>query len=585
MATYQYIVTMKKTILFAVVVLQVFFAAAQNNENYKILLQNFKEVFNAPQPEKWPKDANGNMDCALIRVIVEGLVQKEAEEVYFGFAQNTPAYPHKLEMNGERCVLNIFITPSDESTYIDAALDSYGKSNRVNIPELKERHCYEITLMNNKRLPISFKTEPSNAVVRLENGEKITTPGTMNNVVAGRHFVTVTLDGKTLLKDTINVSESNVHFDYDLRPKKSVTFTSNPSDIDLFVDDKLVGRTPLTISLPYKSYKVEARKSQEEIDVRTINVSDYSDPNVKLSPLEKKTFNVYAMYKGSPVAASLYVEGELYSKTPLINYRLTYPLKNKYSMEMVYNGNRKEKTVKITKEMESDIEFDINDSKPILWPWQREYDARPIGLSIGYVNKQWVAENDEFKGVLPWQTIGYDADGTTLHGLQLGLHAQPCFSWGGGIYSGLFFEYYYSASDLSRQIGYEKETDMFDRYHELNLYVPLHLYYRIPFSYNVALSLRAGLGMDCGLYNNLTSSENDNKEPDEDFYDRDRMPNRFNFSAEFGVGLRIVNVQLNAQYSKGLSSDGEYINIDGMGFKTVQNKFSFSISYLIPGYY
>ena len=40
MATYQYIVTMKKTILFAVVVLQVFFAAAQNNENYKIFESN-----------------------------------------------------------------------------------------------------------------------------------------------------------------------------------------------------------------------------------------------------------------------------------------------------------------------------------------------------------------------------------------------------------------------------------------------------------------------------------------------------------------------------------------------------------------
>ena len=575
---------MKKFLLFAVIAIQSLFAVAQQNSDYKILLEGFKEAYNAPKPEKWLKDADGNMDCALIRVVVEGLSQAEAEKVYFGFAQNTPAHPRKVEMNGEQCVLSIFVTPTDEGTYIDAALDGYGKSNRVNIPQLKERRIYTVTLRNNKKLSISFKTVPSNAVARLETGEKIFTPGTMNNIVTGRHYVTFTLNGKTVLTDTINVTDEKVHFDYDLRPKKSVTFTSTPANIELYIDDKYVGRTPLTKTLSYSTYKVEARKNKDEIDVRTINVSDYSDPNVKLSPSEKKTFNVYATYRGKPVQAALYVDYEQYGNELLNSYRLTYPLKQKVEMEMLYNGRKRSRTVKVKKDMNTYMEFKITDGKQFQWPWQREYDARPIGVSLGYVNKQWVASDISYKGVLPWQACNYNADGASLHGFQAGFHLQPCFSWGGGVYSGLFLELFYGSSSLPKMPGYEDEPDMLDKYTEFNLYIPLHLYYRIPFSKNVALSVRGGIGVDCGLYNSLVCSDNENKEPNEDFYGDDGMPSRFSFSAEVGVGFRLWDVQVNAQYSKGLSKSGEVI-MEGKTYEAVQNKFTIGVSYLIPGTY
>lgn len=575
---------MKKFLLFTIVAIQSLFAVAQQNDDYKILLEGFKEAYNAPKPAKWLKDADGNMYCALIRVVVDGLSRAEAEKVYFGFAQNTPAHPRQVEMNGEQCVLNIFVTPTDEGTYIDAALDGYGKSNRVNIPTLKEKHIYTVTLRNNKKLSISFKTIPSNAVARLETGEKIFTPGTMNNIVTGRHYVTFTLNGKTVLTDTINVSDEKVHFDYDLRPKKSVTFTSTPSNIELYIDDKFAGRTPLTKTLSYSTYKVEARKTKEEIDVRTINVSDFSDPNVKLSPSQKKTFSVYATHRGMPVKASLFVDYEQYGNEAANSYRLTYPLKQKVEMEMIYNGKKRSRTVKVKKNMDSNIEFKIPVGTQFQWPWQREYDARPIGVSVGYVNKQWVASDASYKGVLPWQASGYDAEGASLHGLQAGFHLQPCFSWGGGIYSGLFLELFYGSSSLSRLPGYEVEPDMFDNYTEFNLYVPLHLYYRMPFSKDISLSLHGGVGMDCGLYNRLICSDNDNKEPNENFYGDPGMPSRFSFSAEVGVGFRLWDVQINAQYSKGLSKGGE-LKLGEQTFKTVQNKLTIGVSYLIPGTY
>ena len=125
---------------------------------------------------------------------------------------------------------------------------------------------------------------------------------------------------------------------------------------------------------------------------------------------------------------------------------------------------------------------------------------------------------------------------------------------------------------------------MFDNYTEFNLYVPLHLYYRMPFSKNISLSVHGGVGMDCGLYNRLICSDNDNKEPEENFYGDPGMPSRFNFSAEVGVGFRLWDVQINAQYSKGLSNSGE-IKLGEETFKTVQNKLTIGISYLIPGTY
>lgn len=582
---------MKKYLLLLIISFHTLCVVSQTNSDSNILLCDFKEVYgsNIPKVDDWPKDANGNMDCALMRVYLDGITHEDFKNEYrrFNFDVNTLAVDSRPVFENERHVVYVFVSPTDGSTFVNVSLEDFGKSKNIYVEKFEERHCYNVTLKNNKKVSISFSTEPANAIVRIESGEKITTPGTMPNVHVGSHRVTVTLDGRTLVTDTIDVTEENVSFEYDLRPKKKVVFESVPSGLELFIDDKIVGHTPITKNLAYGSYKIEARKNLSEIDVRTITVGEYSDSKVTLSPMQKKTIDVYATYKNSNVSATLYVNDELFSKSVSPNYRVTLQLDRKYQMEMLYNGKRKRRTVKAKRDMDDKLEFRISDRNPVVWPWQRVYDARPIGVSVGYVSKQWTVgkSGNDFKGALPWQAMGYDADGNTLHGIQAGLHLQPCFSWGGGLYSGLFLELYYSSEDAETNPDFQEGRDVFDRYMEFDIYVPVHLYYRIPFSEKVALSLHGGIGIDCGLYNSFYCSENDNIEPKEDFYGKDAFPERFSFSLEGGLGLRLGAFQINAQYSKGLSDNGYIVDDKGVKFETVQNKLSLGISYLIPGDY
>lgn len=578
---------MKKHLLFLFILAATFCATAQSNYQSQIILEDFREARSTPNVENWPKDANGNMDCALIRVSIESIHPDELSKITFNFDQNTPAYPPKVVSEAGVSMVYIFVTPSDEATFIEAVLGDYGKSNRVTIPKLGERKCYDVRLRNNKRLSISFSTEPTNAIARIETGEKTTTPGTIANVLTGRHYVTLSLNGKTLLNDTINVTESSTHFTYDLRTKKNVKFSSTPSGTNIYIDGELIGSTPVSKELAYGSYQVEARKSINETDIRTININEYSETDVHLSPMQKKTLIISATYKNSSVKAPLYIDDELYSKKEAAEYRVSLPINKKFHMEMLHGGYKKSRTVKVKKDMSPELIFRITDKKEFVWPWQRVYDVRPFGIYVGYVSKEWsVSSGDtDYNGVPLWEAMGYDSEGNILNGIQAGFQMQPCFSWGGGIYTGAFLEFYYSSKKASDNPNHTAYNSIFDRYSELSLYIPAHLYYRLPFAEKVALSLHGGLGFDCGIYNRFHSSEDKNKEPYENFYGKESFPSRLNVSAEVGVGLRIKAIQINAQISKGLTNNGYIINSNGDKLEAVQNKLRIGLTYLISGDY
>lgn len=213
-------------------------------------------------------------------------------------------------------------------------------------------------------------------------------------------------------------------------------------------------------------------------------------------------------------------------------------------------------------------EFKISARNSFVWPWQREYDACPLGFSMGYVTKQWVSkgEGERFK-----ENVWGD-ENKKLHGLQAGLHFQPCFSWGLGLYTGLFYEYYVSWSDEMKENGY------MDKFQEHCAYMPIHAYYRIPFAKKVALSVHGGIGMDCGIHASFSSTEYENSEPVTDYYGEEGFPKRFNLSAEIGVGIRVGPVQVKGQYSKGLTDHKFYSDLGD--YKTIQNKLSLSVSWV-----
>lgn len=567
---------MKRYCIFVIAGLLSLFTYAQDAAlETQLLLHSFKESrsyagmdnLSAKFLSDWPKDVNGDKDCALVRISFEQMPKADARTVNFSFGNSAPVKSIMDRLDEAKSELWIFVTPTT-SAYMEAEFSGYGKSNRLPNLNLEPRRVYDVVLKNNKTLPITIITQPEKARVSLVDLKKEgVSPATIQGVPCGNHRLIVSVNGEQVADTIIEVSDFSTLFKFDFRKEKIIKFVSDPSGADLIINGKTIGKTPMSVPLKYDSYHVEARLSADEYDMKDFTVSDISDNEIKFEPIEKKSFEVYATYNGNKVDADLYIDGEKVTpKQP--SYQLHMPVGNKHKMVMTYYGNSKKRTIKVSRHMNVEQHFKISARNSFVWPWQREYDARPVGFSAGYVTKQWVSRGN---GEMLKENVWGD-EGKWLHGFQMGLHFQPCFSWGLGLYTGLFYEFYTS---------WNSEWD-YDNFQEHCLYVPAHLFFRIPFAEKVALSVHGGLGLDCGLYASFKDSDNDSVEPLATYYGEEAWPKRFNAASEIGVGLRIGSLQISALYSKGFFNHKFYTTENGYDYdyKTTQNKYAVSISWL-----
>lgn len=183
-----------------------------------------------------------------------------------------------------------------------------------------------------------------------------------------------------------------------------------------------------------------------------------------------------------------------------------------------------------------------------------------MGLSIGYVQKQWTFDFKDGSS----EKGGFWDDSKQISGVQAGIRVNPQFGYGFGLNTGLYYEYYYSKSD---RMNY---TDDYGQYtgtlQEHALYLPVHLEYRMNFSKYFQLFFYGGIGLDYGLANSIKWVDCDDDSYSEtinNIYDSDDCPDwqRFNYSLEYGGGIRTSHLQLNFTMSQGLrnmSSTDEY---------------------------
>lgn len=513
----------------------------------------------------WRMASTGDVEAALIRVSFENISIAEAEQLKF----NAPTNYCQTDISHlkQRNEVWLWLDPKD-GTYITVQ-SPHSESGQYTVPVKLESKCvYDIVLKSDVKVPIFIITEPEGAVVRLETGQKATTPEPIQDVAYGKHTLRIYLGGQLKKTETIEVSKESVKFGpYDLRPTKLVKFTSDPSGAQIKINGEVRGETPVELNLPYDSYHVEAILSPTEIDTKDFTVDNLSANEIKLEPIKKKTFEVFASYGGQKVPAYLDINNKRQNTTSQSSYTLTLPIGKKYNMKMTYGAESKSRKIKIREDMNTSQEFKISAKNSIVWPWQREYDSDVAGVSAGYVQKQLVTkgEGEQLKENGIWD----DSEGKWLSGMQFGFHFQPCFSWGLGVYSGLFYEVYFSWND----------TYDYDTFVEHCLYMPVHAYYRIPFSKKIALSVHGGLGLNYSVHGAFSASDYEGAEDITDFYGQQGYPKRFNMGLEIGIGFRVGPVLINAQYSKGLNNHGSYESFGD--FKTIQNKMSISASYVI----
>lgn len=207
-------------------------------------------------------------------------------------------------------------------------------------------------------------------------------------------------------------------------------------------------------------------------------------------------------------------------------------------------------------------------------PWNSPDEPKIIGLSLGYVTKQWSVSQD---GTV--EKMGFWDDKNSLTGIQVGIRVEPQFKYGFALNTGLYYEYYFSnTSNASIMDEYDDVLACKGKLQEHNLYLPVHLEYRLHFSDKFNVFFFGGIGFDYGLGGSVKFTDIPGYEDTtfDDIYDQSWAWKRFNTSLEFGGGIHVCGVQIHAGMSKGLINMAE----EGDSKVKMNKNLSIGISYM-----
>lgn len=391
---------------------------------------------------------------------------------------------------------------------------------------------------------------------------------TLRDLDSGEHIVNVfASDGST--RGSVKIDDREKIYTLDARKKTTIKINTNPAGGMInIIDGESREKYDQNKEYAYGSYKVIAMINGNQVE-KNITVDEH---HTSFMINNTKTYTITPMYNGSVTSATVYennhelVENE---EDGVVldgyTYKVTRPIGETYKYYAVSSRGKSQKTtVKVENNTSADYQLSMAARNSTVWFWQKPYDAAPFGVSIGYVQKQMVTkgEGEKYKENGVWD----DGEDKWLHGMQIGFYAQPCLSWGLGLYTGLFYELYMSSGDLG---GYED-------FQEHNIVIPVHALYRVPFSRKVALSIHGGLGFSYAVYGAYKA---DGYEDYTDFYGEDAFPKRFNMALEGGIALRIGSVQVGLLYSKGINNHGSYSYLGD--FKTTYNKIGINVAWVI----
>lgn len=531
--------------------------------------------------DKKYKDDNGQT-LACLRIKITNMAKEDAKKlqakVSSGVAQlKFQEYKEKID--------ELWLWVSPENFSIEVYGDGYKSLPYEMDRKLKSKHFYQLELTCLKQTVITLRTRPSDITMFLDN--KIVEDH-QAKVSSGTHKVSFSRNGADLRRDTtIVVSDANYVFFFDLRKKYRIKVNSEPknADVFVFVDDnkKHMGTTPASFSLPEGSYRMVTTLGSQFSDTTVLNVSGNRNVDIQLE--RKKKVEFYAVRQGDRTSTNLYIkrlDRPSYSpkssdiEGPRTSYSLTLPY-GTYEVMMSNDENNVTRRIKISESSSNAYEFNLKENDNFDWPWKVTFNKRVSGLSIGYVQRKADIWTDKEKTSCD---LAWGNPGTHTDGLRVGLHFQPCFSWGLGLYFGGFFEYYYSPTPSKKKdlTGEGPLEESYTSYSEKVLSVPLHLYYRIPFSKKFALSVHGGVDAEYlfgAAYKDSDGIYLSYAPP----YDSPAKYEHLNFVYNVTAGIQYDWALFEASWCKGFTDHDKYAPVEGCTNTNI-NRINFSFSIL-----
>ena len=557
----------------------------------------------------WPKedaDGNRNPEQALIVISYDGFPENQTGNTQIS---TDICNPNGIKQETTEAGTPLtFIYISLEEPHLNFSHPVFGAA-RVKLPAIANKGIYGVTLQVDKRMTIDLEplSDFESVKVNLDRNESKDSPARFSNVTLGKHNIVFEFPDGQQVTRTIDVTSTTNKFnevtnpDFDLRELMPLKIESSDRNVTIYIDDeKVATKAPFITTLPSGNHTVKAvsNNNERKLDIQTVKiVKGAKETTVKLKPCERHRFRVSGSFENmSNVPMMLYAGkeeaykiSEDHAKGEQRFYEFDLPVGSRYKFKATFQGNEGSRSVKVKNDMDYDQIITIKRRQKIVWPWEREYDAPPMGLTVAYVQKKYEVKQDGktvYNGTLAAWDDANGGNDDWLHGIKVGVQYQPTLRFGLGIYTGLYWEYYQTKTD-KLDSGEGDVTTGFNKYREHSLSLPVQLFYNLPFASKVALALHGGVNLNYMLSRTYSGYiENVNGLKLEHSYnalkDADDIlpmyPDRFNLFWEIGLQLRLGPIMLGAQLTRPITT--HKFKIDGVSYTTSTIKNSLSLTYV-----
>ena len=234
------------------------------------------------------------------------------------YVVTTPADAHIRIQGGIQFKLaDRYLLRSGEYILILEAEGYYPLNQDLTIGEDQNQY-YTIELL---RLPGHLQVETgqvTGADIFIDNVARGKAPVTIRDIPYGQHLVKVVADRYFPVEETIMINGMDLEqsINITLRPAwADVSFSSQPDSAEIFIDDELVGHTPLTAEVLEGKHTLRIKLTGHKVwqdDIKIIASQPVSIENITLEQADAVVFLV-----SDPPRASTTVNGEYMGLTPL----------------------------------------------------------------------------------------------------------------------------------------------------------------------------------------------------------------------------------------------------------------------------
>lgn len=204
---------------------------------------------------------------------------------------------------------------------------------------------------------LDVKTFPPDATITINNKDYGSTPNTIKDLLIGKYTVKLSKEGYKTLSKTVTIEEEKTSTLNDtLYNGRLVSILSKPDTTQLYIDEKLIGKTPYKGNLTFGNHTLRIEKDERK-DEKTVTIPENGGEStfsltlpskvikekinkpteiIQNQPTERN-INVYS----TPTNATLYIDGLQVGKTPYSgNLQL-----GKHTLRVDKNGNTAEKNI------------------------------------------------------------------------------------------------------------------------------------------------------------------------------------------------------------------------------------------------